>query len=127
MASEYTRREGAMCDIPQDFADKRIGQCPFCKTEEPKWLVKEEWKLLGSNYFFKCPNCETELKVTKDDVTGLALTVASPAGKKKQKAGKEVNQPYVNIVKIGLKVKTPENIILQGEEVTIPQLRELTK
>ena len=45
MASEYTRRENAICDIPQDFADKRIGSCPFCKVEEPKWLVKEEWKL----------------------------------------------------------------------------------
>ncbi len=127
MASEYTRRENAMCDIPQEFADQRIGQCPFCKTAEPKWLVKEEWKLLTSNYYFKCPVCESELMATKDDVTGLSLTTASAQGKKKKKAGKDVNQPYLNIIKIGLKVKTPENVILQGEEVTIPQLRELTK
>ena len=63
---------------------------------------------------------------TKDDVTGLALTVASPAGKKKQKAGKIVNEPYLTVVKIGLKAKTHENILLQGEELTIPQLKELT-
>lgn len=125
MASEYTRRENAICDIPQDFADKRIGSCPFCKTEKPKWLVKEEWKLFGNNYFFKCPHCETELMATKDDVTGLSLTAASASGKKKQKAGKIVNEPYLTVVKIGLEAKTHENILLQGEELTIPKLKEL--
>ena len=127
MAAEYTRRDNAFCDIPQDFADKKIGQCPFCKTEEPEWLTKEEWKLMGNNYYFKCPHCESELMATKDDVTGMSLTTASGSGKKKQKAGKIVNQPYITIVKIGLKAKTPENVILQGEEVTITQLRELTR
>lgn len=125
MASEYTRRENAICDIPQDFADKRIGSCPFCKTEEPKWLVKEEWKLFGNNYYFKCPHCETELMSTKDDVTGMSLTAASASGKKKQKAGKIVNEPYLTVVKIGLAAKTHDNILLQGEELTIPQLKEL--
>ena len=125
MAAEYTREENAFCNIPQDFADKKIGACPFCKVEEPKWLVKEEWKLFGNNYYFKCPHCETEFMATKDDITGLALTTASPAGKKKQKAGKIVNEPYLTVVKIGLKAKTHENILLQGEELTIPQLKEL--
>ena len=127
MAAEYTRRENVMCDIPQDFADKKIGACPFCKVEEPKWLVKEEWKLLGSNYYFKCPHCETELMATKDDVTGLALTVASAQGKKKMKAGKIVNEPYLTVVKIGFSAKTHENVLLQGEELTIKQLKELAK
>ena len=127
MASEYTRIENAMCNIPQDFADKKIGPCPFCKTEEPKWLVKEEWKLLGNNYYFKCPHCETELMSTKDDVTGLALTVASAQGKKKKKAGKIVNEPYVTVIRIGLSAKTHENALLLGEELPIKQLKELTK
>lgn len=125
MAAEYTREENAFCNIPQDFADQRIGSCPFCKAEEPKWLVKEEWKLFGNNYYFKCPHCETELMATKDDVTGMALTTASAAGKKKQKAGKIVNEPYLTVVKIGLVAKTHDNVLLQGEELTIPQLKEL--
>lgn len=125
MASEYTRNENAICDIPQDFADKRIGACPFCKTEEPKWLVKEEWKLFGNKYYFKCPHCETELMATKDDVTGMSLTVASASGKKKQKEGKIVNEPYLTVIRIGLSAKTHDNVLLQGEELTIPQLKEL--
>ena len=101
--------------------------CPFCKTEEPKWLTREEWKLFGNNYYFKCPHCQSELMATKDDVTGLSYTTASPSGKKKKKAGKILNQPYITIVKIGLSAKTQENMLLQGEELTIPELKEYTK
>lgn len=127
MAEEYTRVKNAVCNIPQDFADKKIGRCPFCKTEEPKWLTREEWKLFGNNYYFKCPHCQSELMATKDDVTGLSYTTASPSGKKKKKAGKILNQPYITIVKIGLSAKTQENMLLQGEELTIPELKEYTK
>ena len=126
MAEGYERKEGAMCNIPQDFADKKIGKCPFCGTQEPKWLVKEEWKFFYSNnYYFKCPACETELMVSKDDVTGLGYTTASPAGKRKKKDGKIMNQPYVTVVKIGLSAKTHENMILQGEELPLVQLKNV--
>lgn len=125
MASEYIRKENAYCDIPQDFADKKIGKCPFCKVEEPKWLVKDEWKLIGGNYYFKCSNCETELMATKDDVTGMSFSPASSSGKKKKKAGKIMNEPYITIVKIGLSAKTHENILLQGEEMTLTELKKI--
>ena len=49
MAEEYTRKEDAVYDIYQRFADKDIGECPFCQNKEPKWLYREEWKLLGNN------------------------------------------------------------------------------
>lgn len=66
MAGEYTRENGSMCNIPQDFADQKIGSCPFCGTEDPGWLTKEEWKVIGSNnYYFKCPCCDSEFKVPK--------------------------------------------------------------
>ena len=49
MAAEYSRNENVTYNIPQQFADKKIGACPFCGTAHPGWLVREEWRLMGSN------------------------------------------------------------------------------
>lgn len=126
--AEYNRDNNKKIDIPRDFADQKIGMCPFCKKEDPQWLYKEEWKLIGSNdTFFKCPHCETELKVISDDVSGLAYSPVSPSGKKKKAAGKIQNEPYVTIIKIGLSVKTPQNMLWAGEEMPLKQLKEWTK
>lgn len=128
MAGEYTREEGAMCNIPQDFADKKIGSCPFCGEEHPRWLVKEEWKVIGSNnYYFKCPECESELMVPKDDVTGMSFTKNTCSGKQKMKAGKIMNMPYVTIIKIGLSAKTSENMLLKDEEIPLDQLKKVCR
>ena len=126
--AEYNRDNSRKIDIPRDFADQKIGMCPFCKKEDPQWLYKEEWKLIGSNdTFFKCPHCETELKVISDDVSGLAYSPVSPSGKKKKAAGKIQNEPYVTIINIGLSVKTPQNMLWAGEEMPLKQLKEWTK
>lgn len=125
--AEYARDDSKKIDIPRDFADQKIGKCPFCKTEEPKWLYKEEWKLIGSNIsYFKCPHCESELKAISDDVSGLAFSPASPSGKKKMQAGKIQNAVYMTIEKIGLSVKTPQNMLWVGEELPLEQLKEWT-
>ena len=126
MAAEYSRNENVTYNIPHQFADKKIGACPFCGTEHPGWLVREEWKLLGSNeYYFKCPHCETELMVLKDDVTGMAFTKNTPSGKKKASEGKIMNEPYVTVVKIGFSAKTHENILLQGEDMPVRKLKQV--
>ena len=125
--AEYIREEGKKVNIPLDFAEKKIGNCPFCKTEDTKWLYKEEWKFLGSNdTYFKCPHCESELKMWTDDVTGLAFSPVSPSGKKKKNQGKIQNEVYVTIEKIGLSVKTPQNMLWVGEEMPLSQLKEWT-
>ncbi|MDY4747546.1 MAG: hypothetical protein SO251_01970 [Candidatus Fimisoma sp.] len=117
-----------MCNIPQDFADKKIGSCPFCGEEHPRWLVKEEWKVIGSNnYYFKCPECESELMVPKDDVTGMSFTKNTYSGKQKMKAGKIMNMPYVTIIKIGLSAKTSENMLLKDEEIPLDQLKKVCR
>lgn len=128
MGGEYKREEGGMCNIPQDFADNKIGSCPFCKAESPGWLTREEWKMIGSNnFYFKCPKCESEFMVPKDDVTGLSFTKNSYSGKQKAKAGKKMNVPYVTIVKIGLRVKTPQNMMLKDEEIPLPMLKRICR
>ena len=107
--AEYNRDNSKKIDIPRDFADEKIGRCPFCKTEDPQWLYKEEWKLIGSN------------------ISGLAYSPVSPSGKKKKAAGKIQNEPYVTIIKIGLSVKTPQNMLWAGEEMPLKQLKEWTE
>lgn len=82
-------------------------------------------KLVGSNnYHFKCPCCESEFMVPKDDVTGLSFTKTSYSGKQKAKAGKVLNVPYVTVTKIGLSVKTQQNMILKDEEIPLPDLKK---
>lgn len=126
MAAEYGRNNNVTYSIPQQFADKQIGACPFCGAENPGWLVREEWKMFGSNeYYFKCPHCETELMALKDDVTGMSFTKNTPSGKKKAAAGKIMNEIYVTVVKIGLSAKTHENILLQGEDLPLRKLKQM--
>lgn len=125
MAAGYARKENAVYDIYGRFADRDIGECPFCKNPEPKWLYREEWKLLGNNsVYFKCPRCESELMVPKDDITGLSFSKASSSGKKKARQGKVMNEPYVTVIKIGFEYKNAKNMLLVGEEMTVSQLKK---
>ena len=39
MAAGYARKENAVYDIYGRFADRDIGECPFCKNPEPKFRV----------------------------------------------------------------------------------------
>ena len=76
---------------------------------------------------FKCPECESELMVPKDDVTGMSFTKNTYSGKQKMKAGKIMNMPYVTIIKIGLSAKTSENMLLKDEEIPLDQLKKVCR
>ena len=126
MAESYNRKDNAAYNLAQSFADEKIGSCPFCKSKNPGWLTREEWKVFGGNLcYFKCPLCESELMIPKDDVTGLSYSKASASGKKKLKEGKVGNLPYVTVIKIGLTVKNHQNMLLQHEEMPLPKLKEM--
>lgn len=126
MADSYKRKESAGYNLAQSFADEKIGPCPFCNTENPGWLTREEWKVFGGSLcYFKCPVCESELMIPKDDVTGMSYSKATAGGKKKLKEGKIGNLPYVTVMKIGLTVKNHQNMLLQHEEMPLPKLKEL--
>lgn len=127
MGNNYTRDENAMSNIPQDFADRNFKKCPFCKAEEPKWMVREEWKLLGKNYYFKCPSCESILRASQDDVTGLSFTTKSFAGQMKKYKGKESRTVYITVEKIDYKVRTVENMVLEGAEIPLEELVKIAE
>ena len=123
--AEFTRKEDAMYNIPQRFADTNLKKCPLCGEKKPKWLVKEQWKLLGKDYYFKCPACGSILKASQDDVTGLSFTTKTFAGQMKKLRGKENRVIYLTIEKIDLSVKTRENMVLEGEELSLDELMNL--
>ena len=37
-----------------------------------------------------------------------------------------MNVPYVTVVRIGLSAKTHENMLLQGEDLPLPELKKIT-
>ena len=46
----FERNENTLYSVPLRFAEVKLRSCPLCGQEQPKWLVKEEWKLLGKQY-----------------------------------------------------------------------------
>lgn len=122
MGDVFKRETDAMYSIPQRFADTKLTHCPFCRTAGPLWESREQWRLTGKDYFFRCPCCGSVLKISQEDLTGLSFTANSFAGRQKKRAGKESRTIYVRVEKIGIEVKTRENALLLGEELPLEQL-----
>ena len=118
----FKRDTGSMYDIPQRFADTTFRICPFCKEQEPKWLTRDEWKLLDREYYFKCPVCGSIMKAAQSDVTGLSFTTASMAGQFKKFKGKENRTVYIKVEKVGLSVRNEKNCSIEGAEVPLTEL-----
>lgn len=113
--------------IPGSFAQKNLKKCPFCSQENPKWLIREEWKLLGSYYHFKCSSCGSILRADKDDVTGMSFTTHTFAGQMKKYKGKENKVIYVQVEKLNLDERYKKFRYLIGQELTLAELGELMK
>lgn len=120
----FERNENTLYSVPLRFADLKMKRCPLCGTRQPKWLVKEEWKILGKIYHFMCPECRSILKVSQDDVTGMSFTTATMSGQLKKYKGKDNKKIYVTVEKIGLQARTPENVRLEGVEASLEELWE---
>ena len=127
MAGGFERNENTMYSVPLSFADRQLKHCPLCGADAPKWLVKDEWKLMGRLYHFLCPECESILMVSQDDVTGLSFTTHSAAGKFKRYKGKDNRTIYVKVESIGFKARTAENVIYEGADIPLQNLMELGK
>lgn len=118
----FERNEDTLYSVPLRFAEVKLKKCPLCGEEKPRWLVKEEWKLLGKLYHFMCPQCGSILRISQDDVTGFSFTTATLSGKRKKHKGKDSRKIYVTVEKIGLQARTAENIRLEGAEASLEEL-----
>lgn len=113
--------------IPGFFAEKKLRRCPVCGAESPEWLIREEWKLLGSFYHFHCPSCGSILRVAKDDVTGMSFTTHTFAGQMKKYKGKENKVVYIQVEKVSLDKEYERYRYLNGQELTLDELKKLMK
>ena len=95
--SNFRQNTDSMYDIPKRFADEIFEHCPFCGVQSPDWLVKEVWRLLDRDYYFKCPVCESVMKAAQSDVTGLSFTTASIAGLLKKQKAKDNRTVYIKV------------------------------
>lgn len=118
----FERKENALYSIPMRFAELKMKRCPICGEAEPKWLVKEDWKVLGKIYHFMCPQCRSVLRVSQNDVTGMSFTTATMAGQLKKYKGKDNKKIYATVEKIGPQARTPENVQLEGMEASLEEL-----
>jgi len=126
---DFVRDESKYCNIPRDFADYKMRRCPICGEIRPKWLMKDEWKLLGQVYgffgrifSFKCPECGSILKVREGDVSGYAFSKSTLEGLVKKQRGKDLLTVYVFVEKIGDGVRNEENAALEKREFPLPEL-----
>ncbi len=123
----FTKADSSAYSIPGSFAKKNLKKCPFCGQENPEWLVREEWKLLGSYYHFKCPSCGSVLRAAKDDVTGMSFTTHTFAGQMKKYKGKENKVIYIQVEKVSFDKEYERFRYLNGQELTLDELKKLMK
>ena len=47
---KFKRYDGYVMHVPQEFIDSKLPVCPFCKSDNPHWLLdsRMEMSLAGS-------------------------------------------------------------------------------
>jgi hypothetical protein len=117
----FTRDDDTIYSIPLSFAAEHLKECPFCSSENPKWLTKKEWKLFGHEYYFKCPKCASIISIDENDVTGLSLVPTTFASVVKKCQGKDSKSVYVRIIRMGDSMAKKGNV-LNKKEITLEEL-----
>ena len=127
----FKRYDGYVMHIPQEFIDGKLPVCPFCKSDNPHWLLdsKMEMSLAGSRTYYQCERCQAIMSSTAADAgaekgksfainPAMAALNAAQKGTKKQ----EVGVAYMRVETLGL-VCTDQS--LMGKEFPITYFQEM--
>ena len=51
---KFKRYDGYVMHVPQEFIDSKLPVCPFCKSDNPHWLLdsRMEMSLAGSRTYY---------------------------------------------------------------------------
>lgn len=129
----FKRYDGYVMHIPQEFIDGKLPVCPFCKSDNPHWLLdsKMEMSLAGSRTYYQCERCQAILSSTAADAgaekgKSFAINPAMAAMNAAQKGTKhqEVGVAYMRVETLGL-VCTDQS--LMGKEFPITYFQEMAK
>ena len=128
---KFKRYDGYVMHIPQEFIDSKLPVCPFCKSDNPHWLLdsRMEMSLAGSRTYYQCERCEAILSSTAADAgaekgksfginPGMAALNAAQKGAKKQQVG----VAYMRVDDLG---KVCTDTSLMGIEEPITYFQEL--
>lgn len=127
----FKRYDGYVMHIPQEFIDSKLPVCPFCKSDNPHWLLdsKMEMSLAGSRTYYQCERCQAIMSSTAADAgaekgKSFAINPAMAALNAAQKGTKhqEVGVAYMRVDTLGL-VCTDTS--LMGKEFPITYFQEL--
>ena len=126
---KFKRYDGYVMHIPQEFIDSKLPVCPFCKSDNPHWLLdsRMEMSLAGSRTYYQCERCEAILSSTAADAgaekgKGFAINPAMAAMNAAQKGTKhqEVGVAYMRVDDLG-KVCTDTGLMGREEPITFFQ------
>ena len=125
----FKRYDGYVMHIPQEFIDSKLPVCPFCKSDNPHWLLdsKLEMSLAGSRTYYQCERCGAIISSTAADAgaekgKSFAINPAMAAMNAAQKGTKhqEVGVAYMRVDDLG-KVCTDHNLLGREEPITFFQ------
>ena len=127
----FKRYDGFVMHIPQEFIENKLPRCPFCKSDDPHWLLDSrlEMSITGSRTYYQCERCRATMSSTAADAAaekgkGFALNPAMAALNAAQKGTKkqEVGVTYMRVEELGA-VCTDASLL--GQEFPITFFQEM--
>ena len=126
---KFKRYDGYVMHIPQEFIDSKLPVCPFCKSDDPHWLLdsRMDMSLAGSRTYYQCERCEAILSSTAADAGaekgksfGINPAMAALNAAQKGTKHQEVGVAYMRVDDLG-KVCTDTRLMGREEPITFFQ------
>ena len=123
---KFKRYDGYVMHVPQEFIDSKLPVCPFCKSDNPHWLLdsRMEMSLAGSRTYYQCERCHATMSSTAADAAaekgkGFGINPAMAAMNAAHKGTKrqEVGVAYMRIEDLG-EVCTDTSMLNQEFPIT---------
>lgn len=125
--ANFKRYEGYVNSVPQRMIDSSLPVCPFCRSNNPHWLLASKLDLMGGRTLYRCERCGATM-------SGSAIDAAADGGKQfafnpamaglnaaqKGSKGQEVGVSYFKIEELG---SVCRDASLLGKELPLPQLK----
>lgn len=123
---KFKRYDGYVMHVPQEFINSKLPVCPFCKSDNPHWLLdsRMEMSLAGSRTYYQCERCHATMSSTAADAAaekgkGFGINPAMAAMNAAHKGTKrqEVGVAYMRIEDLG-EVCTDTSMLNQEFPIT---------
>lgn len=129
-AKGFTRCDGFVGHIPQNFINNNMPVCPLCGSPDPYWTLKDKIEFTAHRVMFRCQHCGGVLSATQNDFDGTtkstAFAIMNSGGAMnaliKKRQGKDVKTVYMKVVDVGACRTTNE---LQDKELPLEEFQRM--